>query len=185
MKAHLGSGGNYICIAQLVKNPTAIQETWVQSLGWENPLEKGKASSVQLLSWVQLFVIPWTTAHQASPSITDSRSLPKLMSIESVVPSNHLILCRSLLLLPSIFPSIRVLSNKSALASGGQSVAVSASASVLPMSIWDWLPLELTGLIFLLSKGLRRVFSSTTVPKHQNARGNTPWRRNCYGCWRS
>ena len=115
MKAHLGSGGNYICIAQLVKNPTAIQETWVQSLGWENPLEKGKASSVQLLSWVQLFVIPWTTAHQASPSITDSRSLPKLMSIESVVPSNHLILCRSLLLLPSIFPSIRVFSNQSAL----------------------------------------------------------------------
>ena len=58
MKAHFGSGGNYICIAQLVKNPPAMQETWVQSLGWEDPLEKGKASSVQLLSRVQLFVIP-------------------------------------------------------------------------------------------------------------------------------
>ena len=72
-------------------------------------------SSVQSLSRVWLFVTPWTTAHQASLSITNSQSLPKLMSIEFVMPSNHLILCRSLLLLPSIFPSIRVLSNESAL----------------------------------------------------------------------
>ena len=63
--------------------------------------------SVQSLSLVQLFVIPWTTAHQASLSITNSKSLLKLMSIESVMPSNHLILC-PLLLLPSIFPSVRV-----------------------------------------------------------------------------
>ena len=72
-------------------------------------------SSVQLLSRVQLFATPWTAAHQASLSITNTQSSPKLMSIESVMPSNHLILCRALLLLPSIFPSIRVFSNESAL----------------------------------------------------------------------
>ena len=72
-------------------------------------------SSVQSLSHVWLFVTPWTTAYQASLSITNSWSLLKLMSIESVMPSNHLILCRPLLLLPSIFPSIRVFSNESAL----------------------------------------------------------------------
>ena len=72
-------------------------------------------SSVQLLSQVQLFATPWTAACQASLSITNSWSSPKPMSIESVMPSNHLILCRPLLLLPSIFPSIRVFSNESAL----------------------------------------------------------------------
>ena len=72
-------------------------------------------SSVQLLSHVRLFVTPWTTAHQTSLSITNSCSLPKPMSIESVMPSNHLILCHPLLLLPSIFPSIRVFSNESAI----------------------------------------------------------------------
>ena len=71
--------------------------------------------SVQLLSHVWLFVSPWTAAHQACLSITNSQSLPKLMSIESVIPSNRLILCHPLLLLPSIFPSIRVFSNESAL----------------------------------------------------------------------
>ena len=74
-------------------------------------------SSVQLLSHVQLFVTPWTAALQASLSITNSQSPPKLMSTELVMPSNHLILCRPLLLLPSIFPSIRVFSNESALRS--------------------------------------------------------------------
>ena len=72
-------------------------------------------SSVQSLSCVQLFATPWTAAHQASLSITNSWSLLKLMSIELVIPSNHLILCRPLLLLPSIFPSIRAFSNESAL----------------------------------------------------------------------
>ena len=71
--------------------------------------------SVQLLSRVQLFATPWTAAHQASLSITNSQSLLKLMSIKSVMPSNHLILCHPLLLLPSVFPSIRVFSNESAL----------------------------------------------------------------------
>ena len=72
-------------------------------------------SSVQLLSCVQLFATPWTAAHKASLSITNSWSLLKLVSIESVMPSNHLILCHPLLLLPSIFPSIRVFSNESVL----------------------------------------------------------------------
>ena len=69
--------------------------------------------SVQSLSRVRLFATPWAVAHHASLSITNSRSLPKLMSIESVMPSNHLILCRPLLVLPSIFPSIRIFSNES------------------------------------------------------------------------
>ena len=84
---------------------------------------------------VQLFVTPWTAAHQASLSITNSRSLSKLMSIESMMRSNHVILCRPLLLLPSIFPSIRVFSNESVLHIRCQRIGASASASVLPMNI--------------------------------------------------
>ena len=72
-------------------------------------------SSVHSLSCVQLFATPWIAARQASSAVTNSRSLPKLMSIESVMPSSHLILCHPLLLLPSIFPSIRIFSNESAL----------------------------------------------------------------------
>ena len=89
------------------------------------------------------------------------------MSIESVMPSNHPILCCPLLLLPSVFASIRVFSKSQLFASGGQSIGTSASASVLPMNIQGWYPLGLTGLISLLSKGLSGVFSSTTVQKHQ------------------
>ena len=124
-------------------------------------------SVIQSLSRIWLFVIPWTAAHQASLSFTISWSLLKLMSIESVMPSNHLILCHPLLLLPSIFPSIRVFSNESALTSGGQSIGASASTSVIPMNIQDWFPLGLIGLISLQSKGLSRVFSNTTVQNHQ------------------
>ena len=91
----------------------------------------------QLLSHVQLFVTPQSAALQASLSITNSRSLLKLMSIESVMPSSHLILCHSLLLLPSVFSSVRVFSNESVLTAGGQSIGVSASASVLPINIQD------------------------------------------------
>ena len=89
---------------------------------------------VQLLSHVRFFVTPWTAAHQASPSLTISWSLLKLMSIDLVMPSNHLVLCCPLLL-PSIFPIIRIFSSESALASGGQNIGASASASVLPMNI--------------------------------------------------
>ena len=112
---------------------------------------ENKFSSVQLLSCVRLFATPWTAAHQASLSITNSRSPPKLMSIELVMPSNHLILCRPLLLLPSIFPSIRVFSNKSALHNRWPSIGVSASTSVLPMNTQDCSPLGWTAWISLQS----------------------------------
>ena len=129
---------------------------------------------------VWLFVTLWTAAHQASLSITSSRSLLKPMSIELVMPSNHLILSCPLLLRASIFPSITVFCNESDSGFMWQCkeydpiwdhsvvpcIGVSASASVLPMNIWDWFPLGLTGWISLQSKGLSRVVSNTTVQKH-------------------
>ena len=161
--------------------------------------------SVQSLSCVQLFATPWTAAHQASQSFTNSWNVLKFMSIELVMWSNHLILC-SPLLLPSIFPSIRVFSNESALCSDScplsqwyhptissstapsppafnlsslgvfpsemvlcirrPNIGASASVSVLPMNIQGWFPLRWTVLISLLSKGLSRVFSSTTIRKY-------------------
>ena len=119
--------------------------------------------AVQWLLCVWLFATPWTAAHQASLSFTISQSLLKLMSIEWVMLSRHLILCRPPLLPPSIFPSIRVFSDES----GGQSTGVAASASVLPMNIQGVFPLGLTGWISLQSMGLSRAFSSTTLQKHQ------------------
>ena len=117
-------------------------------------IKRQSVSSVQSLSHVWLFVTPWTAAHQASLSNTNSKSLLKLVSIESVMPSNHLILCHPLLLPPSIFPSIRSFSMSRFFASGCQSAGISASASVLPMNIQDWFPLGWTGWISLQSKGL-------------------------------
>ena len=123
--------------------------------------------AVQSLSCVQLFKTLWTAALQASLSFTISQSLLKLMCIELVMPSNHLVLCRPLLLLPSIFLSIRVFSNESVLLfRGPKYFGVSASASVLPMNIQGSLLLGLTGWISLQSKGLSRVLSNTTVQKH-------------------
>ena len=124
---------------------------------------------VQLLSCVQLFATPWTAAHQTSQSFTISQSLLKFMSIESMMLSNlsYRVLCRPLLLLPSIFPSIRVFSDELTLHIRWLNFRSSASASVLPMNIQDWFPLGLTGLIALQSKGLSRVFSNNTVQKHQ------------------
>ena len=124
-------------------------------------------SSVQSLSRVRLFATPWIAAYQASLSITNSRSSLKPMSIESVMPSSHLILCRPLLLLPPIPPSITVFRMSQLFAWGGQSIGVSALASVLRKNTQDWSPLEWTGWISLQSKGLSRVFSNTTVQKHQ------------------
>ena len=110
---------------------------------------------------------PMDCSTQASLAFTVSQSLFKLMSIELMMPSNHLILCNSFLLLPSIFPSIRVFVMSWLFVTGGQSIGVSPSASVLLMNIQDWFPLGLTSLISLLSKGLSRVFSSTAVQRHQ------------------
>ena len=114
--------------------------------------------SVQSLTRVRLFATPWTVAHQASLSFTNSQNLLKLTSIESVMPSNHLILCCPLLHLLSIFPSIRVFSNESVLCIRWPKYWSSASASVLPMNIQDWFPLGLTNWISMLSKALPRVF---------------------------
>ena len=102
-----------------------------------NTINIYRFTHTQLFSHSVMFdsATPWSAAHQASLSFTISGSLLKLMSIETVMPSNHLILCRSHLLLPSIFPSIRVFSNNQLFASGGQSIGASASASVLPVNI--------------------------------------------------
>ena len=179
-------------------------ETWVWSLDWGDPLEKGMATHSNILAWriswteepgvlqstgrkeldttewltlhfhsvqslnrVRLFATPWTAACQASLSIANSWSLLKLMSIESVMPSNHLILCCSPLFLPSIFPSTRVFSNESVLSirwpkdwSFSFSISFSKEYSGLISFRMDWLDL-------LQSKGLSRVFSNTTVQKHQ------------------
>ena len=122
-------------------------------------------SSVQSLSHIWLFATPWTSTRQASLSITSSRSLPKIMSTESVTPSNHLILCHPLLLLPSIFPSIRVFSDESTLRIRWPKYW-SFSLSISP-SNEHWFPIGWTGWISLKSKGLSRVFSNTTVQNHQ------------------
>ena len=132
---------------------------------------------VQSLSHAKLFETTWTPEYQASLSFTPSQSLLRFMSIELVMPFNHLILCCPLLFLPSIFPSIRVFSKSQLFSSGGQSIGASASASVLPMNTQDWFHLGLMGVISLLSKGLSgvfltpselsEVFSSTAIQKHQ------------------
>ena len=124
---------------------------------------------VQSLSHVRLFATPWTAACQASLSFPISWNLLKLMSIELVMLSNHLIFCHPLLLLPSIFPKIRERSFPMSwlFVSGDQSIGASPSASYLPMNIQDWFSLGWTGWISLQSKGLSRVFSNTTVQKHQ------------------
>ena len=115
---------------------------------------------VQSLSHVWLFETPWTAACQASLSFTTYQSLLRFTSIESSMLSNHLILCFPLLLLPSVFPSIRVFSNGSGLLSRWPKYL--SSASVLPMNIQDGFPLGLSGLNSLQCKELSRVFSSTS-----------------------
>ena len=160
--------------AQLIKNPPAMQEF----------------SSVQSLSCVQLFATPWIAARQASPSITNSRSSLRLTSIESVMPSSHLILCRPLLLLPPIPPSIRVFSNESTLHircpeywSFSFGIIPSKEIPGLISFRMDWLDLlavQGTGWISLQSKGLSRVFSNTTVQKHQFFGAQPSWQSNSH-----
>ena len=140
-----------------------------EKVKWKNKRRTGKHQqiivAVQSLSRVWLFATPWTAACQTSLSFTVSRSLLKLISVKSMMSSNHLILCHPLLL-PSIFPSISSFPMSQLFVSGGQITRASALASVLPMNIQGSFPLGLTSLI-LLFKGLSRVFSSSTVQKHQ------------------
>ena len=136
--------------------------------------------SVQSLSCVRLFATPWIAALKASLSITNSQSSLRLMFIELVMPSSHLILCRPLLLLPPIPPSITVFSNESAFHMRWPSTGVSALASVLPVNTQDWSPLGWTGWISLKSKGLSRVFSNTTVQKHQFFGAQLSSQSNCH-----
>ena len=124
-------------------------------------------SSVQALSRVWLFATPWIAAHQASLSITNSRSPPKPMSIESVshpATSSSVVPFSSC---PQSLPASGSFPESQLFSSGGQSIQVSASASVLPKNTQDWLRLGWAGWISLQSKGLSRIFSYTTVQKHQ------------------
>ena len=131
-------------------------------LGNITPVQFG---SVQSLSRVRLVATPWIAARQASLSITNSRSLPKLMSIESVMPSSHLILCHLLLFLPPIPPSIRVFSDESTLLIRWPKYW---HFSINSSNEWSWfISFRIEWFYLLLSKRLSRVFSSTTVQKHQ------------------
>ena len=141
-------------------------KTKIDATNWQYALQ---FSSVQSLSHVRLLVTPRAAAQQPSLSISKYRSLIKLMSIESVMPSNHLI---SSSVIPfsshlQSFPASETFPMSPFFTSGGQSVGVSASTAILPMNIQDWFPLGLTGLISLQSKELPRVFSNIIVQKHQ------------------
>ena len=113
-----------------------------------------------------LFVTPWTAAHQSPLSSTISQSLIKFVSFESVMPSNHLILCCPLLFCHQSFPTSGSFPMSRLFAWGGPSTGASASASVPPVNIQGWFSLGMTDLISLLSKGLARVLCSTTIQKH-------------------
>ena len=158
----------HLCKTVMLGKIEGRRRGW-QTMRWLNGITDSMDmfSSVQSLSRVQLFTTPWITARQASRSISNYRSPPKPMSIELVMPSNHPILCHPLFLLPSIFPSIRVFSNESAVRITWAKYEVSPSTSVLPKNMQDWSPLGWTDWISLQSKGLSRVFSNTTVQKHQ------------------
>ena len=124
-------------------------------------------SSVQSLSRVRLFATPWIAARQASLSITNSWSSHRLTCIESVMPSSHLILCRPFSFCPQSLPASESFPMSQLFKWGGQSTGVSALASFHPKKCQGWSPSEWTGWISLQSKGLSRVFSNTTVQKHQ------------------
>ena len=154
-------------MVSLVNSTKHLLKTKTKTLSENNLIQKIKADSccsVAQSRW--LFATPWIALWQTSLSSTISQSLLKLISIESVMPFNHLILCHPLLLLSSIFPSIGSFPMSQLFPTCGQSIGASASASVLPINIQGWFPLGWTGLISLLSR-LSRVFSSTTVQKHQ------------------
>jgi len=132
-------------------------------------------SSVQSLSCVQLFVTPWTVAHQASLSITNSQSLFKFMSVESVIPSNHLIFCHPLLLRPSIFPSIRVFSNKSVLHIRWPKYW-SFSFSISPFNEYSWLiSFRMDWLDILAGQGTLK-----SLLQHHGSKASILWHSACF-----
>ena len=127
--------------------------------------------SVQFSSIIQSCLTLWDPKDCSTPGLPVHHQHPEFTQthvhwVESVIPSNHLILCCPLLLSPLIFPSIGFFQMSHFFTSGGQSIGVAASVSVLPVNIQDWFPLGWTGWISLQSKGLSRVFSNTTVQKH-------------------
>ena len=124
-------------------------------------------SSVQSLSHVQLFATLWIAARQASLSITNSRSSLRLMSIELVMPSSHLILCHPLPFCCQSLPASEYFSMSQLFTWGSRSTGVSSLASFLPKKSQGWSPAEWIGWISLQTKGLSRVFSNTTLQKHQ------------------
>ena len=129
----------------------------------------GLFSCFQFSSFIQSCPTLCDPMNYSTPGLPVHHQLPEstqTMCIESVLPSNHLFLCHPLLL-PSIFPSIKSFQMSQLLASGGQSIGASASTSVLPMNTQDWSSLGWTGWVSLQSRGLSRVFSNTTVQKHQ------------------
>ena len=162
------TGDHEICLRHPHKGPALWSV--VHSVAKEYTSHQSKLSFIQFSSVAQSCPTLCDPMNRSMPGLTVQHqpwSLPKLMSIESVMPSNHPILCCPLLLLPSISPNIRVFSNESALHIRWPNTGVSASTSVLPMNIQDWSPLGWTGWISLQSKGLSRVFSNPTVQKHQ------------------
>ena len=154
-----------ILISRCYKIPT--MRFWSSLLTHKYWLYQLQFSSVQSLSRVWLFVTPWIAARQASLSITNPRSSLRLMSIESVMPSSHLILCHPFSSCPQSLPASKPFPMSELFPWGGQSTGVSALASFLPKKSQGWTRSEWTGWISFQSKGLSRVFSNTTIQKHQ------------------
>ena len=140
-------------------------ESWAARCCPSNPFV-GSGDGVQSLSHFRLFATPWTAVHQASLSFSIWQSLLKLLSTESVMPSNHVSSIASLSFGLHSFSASGCFPMSRLFTPGGQSFGASTSAWVLLTNIQGWFPLGLTGLIFLQSKGLSSVFSSTTVWKH-------------------
>ena len=136
-------------------------------------------SSVQSLSRVRLFATLWTAARQASLSITNSWSLPKLMSIELAMLSNYLILCHPISSCLQSLPASGCFPESQFFASGGQSIRASASASIFPRNIQDWFPLGWTGWISLLSKGILHLYKNKKDQKSSlySWRRRTGWEK--------
>ena len=149
-----------------------LNKFWIREdfslVKWERRSRKCRIENVGYVCSCPIPCDPMDCSMPGLLSNTNSWSLLKLMSFKPVMPSNHLILCRPLLLPPSIFPSIRVFSYESALYTRwSKNWSFSFSISPFPMNIQDWSPLGWAGWISLQSKGLSRVFSNTTVQKHQ------------------